>query len=97
MNEKVKKFLWFCCGFFSMMIITAAGVLAVMLFLNFSIGALVFGSIAGLIALAVIGIVLWATNKKKRFSLALGFLIGGLAPGIYMFVMTGGCGLLGRF
>ena len=97
MNEKLKKFLWFCCGFFSMMVLTAVGVATVILFLNFSIGALLFGSIGGLFAVAIIGFILWALNKKKRQPLALGLLIGGLAPGIYMFIMTGGCGLLNRF
>ena len=46
---------------------------------------------------AFAGLISWAIVRRKNKSIALGILLGGLTPFIAVFVMSGGCGLVGRF
>jgi len=45
---------------------------------------------------AVIGFIIWAFVKGNRRPAALGILLGGLTPFIFIFIVTAGCGLLLR-
>ena len=77
-----------------MMMLVAIGAFFIIFFFSSSLAATVYGFIIGLPVLAILGIVLWAIVRKKIRILALCFLIGGLAPGAYLLIMTRGCGLL---
>ena len=47
-----------------------------------------------IIPYGILGIILWATIRRKKRNLALGLMIGCLIPITVTFIVTGGCGLM---
>ena len=41
----------------------------------------------------IVGIIAWAIVRNKNRSIALGILLGSIAPFVAVFIGTGGCGL----
>jgi hypothetical protein len=87
-KSKTNRFIW---GFLIMLLPY------VIMFISFKMyhGYGVISSFFLAILFMFIGLAIWAiTNfRLKKRSLALGFLIGGFAPFLIMFIFTGGCGI----
>ncbi|MDP4133371.1 MAG: hypothetical protein Q8882_05105 [Bacillota bacterium] len=90
MGTNKKQLLNFCYGFFGMLIVMGGIYIWDRVVSTSYMGIL---SMLGSILMAALGCILWAIVRIKNKSLAIGFLLGGMVPFMYIFFMTGGCGI----
>ena len=43
---------------------------------------------------AIVGLIAWGSIKNRNRAIALGILLGSITPFIFLFIVTGGCGLV---
>lgn len=85
-----KQILNFCYGFFGVLLVIGALSLWEWMYSDGFYGAVIW---LGSIPLAVIGFILWRVIRNKNKSLAIGLLLGCMAPFTYLFLITKGCGI----